>query len=177
MGCQVPVTRPTQRSRSEGVPGCQPGPFRSSGASRAGHHVLPANHRESTPFSVSVGRALASIAVTGEGEFSRVETQKTVHGVSRRVGRRDQVRTSERHQQPAGVSHCGAHQGGTRMRFYAGARVQAQQPEGTGGVAVEMLIGPGEYRANSRSRIASASEQVKPLVTVAQLPHQPDKPC
>jgi hypothetical protein len=30
-----------------------------------------------------------------------------------------------------------------------------------------MLIGPGEYRANSRSRIASAAEQVKPLVTVA----------
>src|SRR5258708_24213355 len=61
------------------------------------------------------------------------------------------------------------------MRFYAGARIQAQQPEGTGGVAVEMLIGPGEYRANSRSRIASAAEQAKPLVTVAQLPHQPDK--
>jgi hypothetical protein len=100
-----------------------------------------------------------------------------VHAVLRRVGWLDQVRPGERHQQSAGVSHCSAHQGGTGIRFYAAARVQAQQPEGTRGVVVEMLVGPGEYRADSGSRIASAAQQVKPLMTVLQLPHQPGKRC
>ena len=50
--------------------------------------------------------------------------------------------------------------------------MQAEQPEGPGRVGGQVLVGPGEDRADRGARIAARVQQVQPQLVVAQLGDQ-----
>ena len=50
------------------------------------------------------------------------------------------------------------------------AGVQPEQPECSGGVGVQVLVGPGEHGAYRGARVTAGLQQVQPLLLIGELP-------
>ena len=108
------------------------------------------------------------LAVAG-GEFAGVGAQQVVHTVPARPGRLDEVGASQRVQHPADLLEACAGERGGGVGLEVRARVQARQPKRTGGIGVQVAVGPGENRSHRGTGVTAGLQQVQPPLLVGQL--------